>query len=316
MDKFDRFRDMAFNSLCPISELLKNKNIIIWGSSDGGKIVLDVLKQFGLEINCFVDKEADSKNLFCEKPVRNIDYLQNKNNNFVVVAVMALYSEIEDTLMRYGYKNKEYRYISKNPQYNLEDIMYLGCKVGRYTYGYQSLLSESNMAESIGRFCSISGSARLVNNHPVDMVTTHIILDFPYGCSSEIYEKKLKYIDQYGRHHDNWPYYMESEIRNNKPVVIGNDVWIGSNVIITPGVKIGDGAIIGSGAVVTKDVPPYAIVGGVSARIIRFRFSEDIIDCFRRMAWWEWDIDKINNNIEFFYQPEQMIKKYNEGYFN
>ena len=76
------------------------------------------------------------------------------------------------------------------------------------------------------------------------------------------------------------------------------------NAVIMSGVKIGDGAIIGAGAVVTKDVEPYAIMGGVPARLIRHRYPKEMIDAFLRIKWWDWRIEKIEENLELFYQPE------------
>ena len=81
---------------------------------------------------------------------------------------------------------------------------------------------------------------------------------------------------------------------------IGNDVWIGSHVLINGGVHIGDGAVIGAGAVVVKDVPPYAIVGGVPARIIRYRFNPEIIDGLIKLQWWTLPEEQIKNNIHLF----------------
>lgn len=80
-------------------------------------------------------------------------------------------------------------------------------------------------------------------------------------------------------------------------IVIGNDVWIGYEAVILAGVTIGDGAVIGSRAVVTKDVPPYTIVGGVPARTIRRRFDEDIVEELLRLRWWDWPEEVIKENI-------------------
>ena len=79
--------------------------------------------------------------------------------------------------------------------------------------------------------------------------------------------------------------------------VIGNDVWIGYEAVIMSGVKIGDGAIIGTRAVVTKDVPPYTIVGGVPAKPIRRRFDDETIEKLESLRWWDWDCEKIKRNI-------------------
>ncbi len=87
------------------------------------------------------------------------------------------------------------------------------------------------------------------------------------------------------------------------PIIIGNNVWIGDNVIILSGVKIGDGAVIGAGAVVTKDIPPYAVAVGVPAKVIKYRFSPNIIEQLLEIKWWDWPEDKIKRNRKFFSTP-------------
>lgn len=90
---------------------------------------------------------------------------------------------------------------------------------------------------------------------------------------------------------------------------IGNDVWIGNNVTIRPGVKVGDGAIVGSGAVVTKDVEPYSIVGGVPAKIIKYRFNQEEIDFLLKMKWWDKDLEWLKANKEQFQNIGNFIAK-------
>lgn len=85
---------------------------------------------------------------------------------------------------------------------------------------------------------------------------------------------------------------------NKGDIVIGNDVWIGYEAVILAGVKIGDGAIIGTRSVVTKDVPSYTIVGGIPAKPIRKRFSDDTIATLLAERWWDWPTDKIATNLE------------------
>ena len=92
-----------------------------------------------------------------------------------------------------------------------------------------------------------------------------------------------------------------------KPVVVGNDVWIGERVLVMGGVKIGNGAVIGAGAIVTKDVPAYAIVGGVPAKIIRYRFPEEQIEALQEMKWWDWPEAVLRKRVAEF----QMEVKYN-----
>ncbi len=80
-----------------------------------------------------------------------------------------------------------------------------------------------------------------------------------------------------------------------RPIAIGNDVWIGARAFIRDGVSIGDGAIVAAGAIVTRDVPPYAIVGGTPAKVIRFRYSEDIVARLLATAWWTWTDDRLRD---------------------
>lgn len=84
------------------------------------------------------------------------------------------------------------------------------------------------------------------------------------------------------------------------PIYIGNNVWIGDNVTILPGVAIGDGVVVGAGSVVTKDIPPFAIYAGVPAKLIRYRFSQSIINRLLTISWWHWDLATILNNKSFF----------------
>ena len=96
---------------------------------------------------------------------------------------------------------------------------------------------------------------------------------------------------------------------NKDKLKIGNDVWIGSHVLVNGGVHIGNGACIGAGAVVVKDVPPYAIVGGVPAKIIRYRFSEDIITKLQGLQWWDMPEEKLKENINLFQKERLTIEE-------
>lgn len=122
----------------------------------------------------------------------------------------------------------------------------------------------------IGNFCSIGPSVWIggLPSHPLTLKST-----FPgfYQKDSSYYGVKPEYD------------YSEPEFRQVK---IGNDVWVGARAMIMDGVTIGDGAVIAAGAVVTKDIPPYAIVGGVPAKVIKFRFSEQEIKEMLESQWW------------------------------
>ena len=96
--------------------------------------------------------------------------------------------------------------------------------------------------------------------------------------------------------------------------MVGNDVWVGSHVLINGGVTVGHGAVIGAGAVVVKDVPPYAIVGGVPAKVIRYRFSPDIIEKLLELEWWNLDDNTLKENIKFFQREDISVDDINEFY--
>lgn len=131
----------------------------------------------------------------------------------------------------------------------------------------------------IGAFCSIAEGATFImngGNHRTDWFT-----NYPFPVFGLGWEHAMP---------DSWP--------NKGDTVIGNDVWIGYGATIMPGVTIGDGAIIASKSVVTKDVSPYAVVGGNPAKVIRRRFDEDVIDRLLEIQWWTWDIEKITRNLE------------------
>lgn len=133
----------------------------------------------------------------------------------------------------------------------------------------------------IGKFCSIACGAKFLftsGNHTMRSLSTYT---FP------IFFEEWGLDAQHIR--DAWD--------NKGDIVIGNDVWIGYEAVILSGVTIGDGAIIGARAVVTKDVPPYTIVGGVPAKPIRRRFDDETVRRLLALRWWDWDEDRIRRHI-------------------
>lgn len=133
----------------------------------------------------------------------------------------------------------------------------------------------------VGKFCSIAcGVKFLFNsaNHTQASLST-----YPFPIFFEEWDLNIQNV--------------ATAWDNKGDIVIGNDVWIGYEAVIMAGVTIGDGAIIGTRAVVTKDVPPYAIVGGVPATVIRKRFSDDVISTLLTIKWWDWPEEKIKRHI-------------------
>lgn len=137
---------------------------------------------------------------------------------------------------------------------------------------------------NIGKFVSISYGVTIgAPEHNYHLLTTH----------SFIYNKEYNLLDE------------DQLIRNDKfdkPLNIGNDVWIGCNSTILRGVTIGDGAVIGANSLVNKDVPPFAIVAGCPARIIKYRFDQETINRIIHMEWWNWPEEKIRENPSLFTQ--------------
>lgn len=132
----------------------------------------------------------------------------------------------------------------------------------------------------IGKFCSIACNAKFIfnsANHTLNSLST-----YPFPIFPEEWDNTMNITEAWD---------------NKGDIVIGNDVWIGYDAVIMSGVHIGDGAIIGTRALVTKDIPPYAIVGGVPAKVIRKRFEDSVIDNLLKIKWWDWNIEKISKKL-------------------
>lgn len=146
------------------------------------------------------------------------------------------------------------------------------------------------MSTKIGKFSAVGNNVICgLAVHPTNFVSVH-----PAFYSTKK-QSQISFVD-----HD----FIEEFI----PVHIGNDVWIGSNVSIKAGITIGDGAIIGAGSVVTKNVPPYAIMGGVPAKIIRYRFSEEQIHFLEDFRWWDKDPEWLRKNGANFHEIDTFIR--------
>ena len=181
--------------------------------------------------------------------------------------------------------------------------------IGKYSGGEGINNLDGTFIKSIGAFTSIAKGFSVVPNHPLKYISTH---SFLYGANREgekEYCGNIKYEDFSD---ERWFFSGIEPIGTNyvKRVNIGNDVWIGANVTITNFADVGDGAVIGAGAVVTKDVPDYAIVAGVPARVIRYRYDKEQVDALKKIAWWHWDDKKIREHyLDFFCHVDEFIRK-------
>lgn len=151
--------------------------------------------------------------------------------------------------------------------------------VGRDTYGTPTIFSWGEGATlKVGKFCSIAEEVKIFlgGNHRIDWITT-----FPFSAL--------------------WPSAKDiiGHPSTKGDVVIGHDVWIGYGATILSGVTIGNGAVIGAFSVVAKDVPPYSIVVGNPAKVVKKRFSDDKIDILQKLRWWDWENEKLNYAMEY-----------------
>ena len=135
----------------------------------------------------------------------------------------------------------------------------------------------------IGKFCSIACGAKFLFNSANHTLKSLSNYTFPLFFEEWELDKKN----------------VASAWDNKGDIIIGNDVWIGYEAVIMAGVHIGDGAVIAARAVVTKDVPPYTIVGGTPARKIRMRFEEEIIVKLQQIQWWNWPVEKIRQSLPY-----------------
>ena len=151
----------------------------------------------------------------------------------------------------------------------------------------------------IGKFCSIGSNFTAgLGLHPINGISTA-----PMFYSSTNLSNGVTLCEN-------------TKFQEKKPIKIGNDVFIGVNVTVLDGISIGNGAVIGAGAVVTKDIPPYAVAVGNPIRILKYRFSEEIIKELNQMEWWNWKDEDLKKVEENFYDIELFIQKYSNDLTN
>ena len=160
-------------------------------------------------------------------------------------------------------------------------IIYTDVSIGKYSYITSGIIYSGT---KIGNFCSIAANTLIgAEAHPTNWLSTS---PFQYGKGFIVFEE----------------FKNKVQFCNKKETIIGNDVWIGGNATILGGVTVGDGAVIGAGSVVTKDVPPYAIVVGAPAKVLKFRFDEETIEKLLKSKWWDKDISELDglpyNNVQ------------------
>jgi len=164
-------------------------------------------------------------------------------------------------------------------------------EVGAHTYGLRRecfFAYHPDDRVRIGKFCSIADGVKFVfGGHRLDTISTFPFRAICFGDAPH------------------------ADATSRGQIIVGHDVWIGANAVILSGVNIGNGAVVAAGAVVNKDVPPYAVVGGVPAKLIKMRFEPEQIAALEKIQWWNWPLEKIRANLDLFYtSPATFLERH------
>lgn len=278
------------------------QNFIIYPFGWNGLLIKNILNQvYGITEAYVIDNELSKYN----EKIKDTKYLAKIDCSDCIVLFSSdrgdIYNElresIEDSIV---WSNVIEVFDHSNSARELVDT-----KVGKYSYGP---LCSSWLVESVGAFCCFAGGVVAVANHSMGMISSH---PFLYMGKDEVHS--YDYNEYYQR-----PWYFPGvspagKAHKLKKSKIGNDVWLGENVIITNGANIGNGVIAAAGSVITKDVPDYAIIGGVPAKVIRYRYTEKQIESLNKLAWWNWPDEKIRQFYnDFFLEIDAFLLKHRE----
>lgn len=282
----------------------KNK-FIIYPYGEYGSITKQILNNsFGIMEDFIIDNKLSKYN----QRIENLDFLNTLNIlEYTVIFTCAnsdVYETVRNNLREYCPDNSIVEIFEYLGEVSTEDKT----RCGKCSYGP---LCDHWLVESVGAFCSFAPGSDVVENHAIGYISTHPFLY--YGGDTDTIHRRTwndvegerGYFEGINPRGDNYKL---------KKIKIGNDVWLGKNVLITNSSYIGNGVIAAAGAVITKNVPDYAVVAGVPARIIRYRYAKEEIAALNRIEWWNWEDDKIREHFDDFYlNIKDFIKKHDKG---
>ena len=223
------------------------------------------------------------------------------------------YSAKENSTYRNRFEVGEIISISKTAV--LEPFSTIGAGNNIYTLGsFGSIMSPMPTNAVLGRYCCIAGGVQMMGiRHPIEAVC----------LSSAFFQRSREFVDAYiTEQKEAGRVFQFKSVPTPQPqlqpLIIGHDVWIGSGVLLSGGIKIGNGAVIAAKSTVTKDVPPYAIVGGTPAKIIKYRFNEKIQEGLEEAQWWNYELSDLHGLtlsnpelfIEEFLRRKDNLRKY------
>ncbi len=289
------------------------RNIIIFPYGDIGSRFKRILNElYGVKEYAIIDNHLCKYN----SNIKPIDYLEELRetqiDRFAIVLTSSneqVYEDLKTQITRYV-KNE---CIFEMPLIKREYVFHK-TKIGKHSFG--PICRDHLFIDEIGSFCSFAEGVDVVGNHETRYLSTY---NFMSSLSTMFDDINLSYEEEYKINGTDTPQHFFSgvnppidKITKAKRTRIGNDVWLGRNVIITNGADIGNGVIAGAGAVITKDVPSYAIVGGVPARTIKYRYTQNQIEALNKICWWDWDDEIIRERYyDLFIPIDEFINKYN-----
>lgn len=279
---------------------LKGNESFLLGSDYVAQRAVPVISSLGINLVGIIEEEyaALPREFHPSTPRRSLeDFLSARSPSSKVLIASKSYRQLGAHLINAGLVFGEDFFLLQRSESSLSLQYEIGTTfVGKHCHGVErflSLYSAYVQTKMIGAFCSIAADAKLVTQHVMTNISTSSWVE--WGGS-----------DDFSAFSD-WSF-LDQRRSLNGITCIGNDVWIGYRAIIMPGVTIGNGAVIAAGAIVTKDVPPYAIVVGSPAKVLKYRYSDAQIDLLQRVKWWNWSDRFILENLALFHQPEEFFR--------